>query len=79
MFVNLIRAQEKGVRKGYMGHLISTVNKIVNLCSNTFLGQYLKDNLPEVAKNLDEFKDSTLKEVNGTYDTLLVCCKIDGL
>ncbi|KAJ8928124.1 hypothetical protein NQ314_019350 [Rhamnusium bicolor] len=41
------QAQEKGIRQGYMGHLISIVNKIVELCSTTSLGQYLKDHLPE--------------------------------
>ncbi|XP_008200387.1 serine/threonine-protein phosphatase 6 regulatory subunit 3 isoform X2 [Tribolium castaneum] len=60
-----------GVRQGYMGHLISIINKVVELCSNTSLGKYLIDNLPEVAKNLDEFKETTLKETNSVQDTLL--------
>lgn len=55
-----------------MGHLISIINKIVELCSNTSLGKYLIDNLPEVAKLLDEFKESTLKDTNAVQDTLLV-------
>jgi hypothetical protein len=55
-----------------MGHLINIINKIVELCSNTSLGKYLIDNLPEVAKSLDEFKESTLKETNAIQDTLLV-------
>ncbi|XP_018567798.1 serine/threonine-protein phosphatase 6 regulatory subunit 3 isoform X1 [Anoplophora glabripennis] len=65
------QAQEKGIRQGYMGHLISIVNKIVDLCSNTALGQYLKDNLPDVAKTLNDFKDTTLSETNKIQETLL--------
>lgn len=64
------QSQVNGIRKGYMGHLISIMNKIVNLCNNS-LGQYLKDNLPEVAKSLDEFKDTTLDETNKIQETLL--------
>ncbi|XP_063910492.1 serine/threonine-protein phosphatase 6 regulatory subunit 3 isoform X1 [Zophobas morio] len=63
--------ESNGVRQGYMGHLISIINKIVELCSDTSLGKYLLDNLPEVAKSLDEFKESTLKETNAIQDTLL--------
>lgn len=55
-----------------MGHLINIVNRIVELCSNTSLGKYLTDNLPEVAKMLDDFKETTLKETNAIQDTLLV-------
>lgn len=55
-----------------MGHLISIVNKIVDLCSNTALGQYLKDNLPDLAKTLNDFKDTTLSETNKIQETLLV-------
>jgi hypothetical protein len=63
--------ESNGLRQGYMGHLINIINKIVELCSNTSLGKYLIDNLPEVAKSLDEFKESTLKETNAIQDTLL--------
>ncbi|XP_074028279.1 phosphatase 6 regulatory subunit 1-like protein fmt isoform X2 [Leptinotarsa decemlineata] len=63
--------QENGGRKGYMGHLINIINEIVDVCSNTSLGQYLTKNLPEVAKSLEEFKESTLKEVNRIQDTML--------
>ncbi|KAJ8945940.1 hypothetical protein NQ318_016768 [Aromia moschata] len=65
------QAQEKGVRQGYMGHLISMTNKIVELCSSTSLGQYLKDHLPDVAKSLDEFRETTLNETNKVQETLL--------
>ncbi|VEN40012.1 unnamed protein product [Callosobruchus maculatus] len=65
------QAQEKGLRKGFMGHLISLVNSIVELCSNTCLGQYLKEQLPDVAQSLDEFKETTLSETNKIQDTLL--------
>ncbi|CAH1119628.1 unnamed protein product [Phaedon cochleariae] len=65
------QSQENGVRKGYMGHLISLVNKIVELCSTTALGQYIKDHLPDVAKYLDEFKETTLSETNKIQETLL--------
>ncbi|KAJ8985553.1 hypothetical protein NQ317_019937 [Molorchus minor] len=65
------QAQEKGIRRGYMGHLISMLNKIVELCSHTSLGQYLKDNLPDVAKSLDEFGETTLNETNKIQETLL--------
>lgn len=54
-----------------MGHVISMVNKIVELCSSTYLGQYLKDNLPEVYKYLDDFKE-TIDETNKLQATLLV-------
>uniref|UniRef100_A0A6P7GX40 Serine/threonine-protein phosphatase 6 regulatory subunit 2 n=1 Tax=Diabrotica virgifera virgifera TaxID=50390 RepID=A0A6P7GX40_DIAVI len=64
------QSQEKGIRKGYMGHLISIMNKIVDLCNNS-LGQYLKDNLPDVAKSLDEFKENTLAETNSVQRCLL--------
>ncbi|KAG5873024.1 hypothetical protein JTB14_012624 [Gonioctena quinquepunctata] len=63
--------QERGIRKGYMGHLISIVNKIVELCSTTSLGQYLKNHLPEVAKSLEEFQETTLRETNKIQETLL--------
>lgn len=55
-----------------MGHVISMVNKIVELCSSTSLGQYLKDNLPDVSKYLEEFKESTLEETNKIQAMLLV-------
>lgn len=55
-----------------MGHLINIANQLVTLCSSSSLGQFLKDNLPEVSKSLDEFRDSTLLEVNKTQDMLLV-------
>ncbi|XP_056633810.1 serine/threonine-protein phosphatase 6 regulatory subunit 3 isoform X1 [Diorhabda sublineata] len=64
------QSQLHGIRKGYMGHLISIMNKIVTLCNNS-LGHYLKDNLPEVAKSLDEFKETTLEETNKIQETLL--------
>lgn len=56
-----------------MGHLINIVNQLVKLCSSTPLGQFLKDNLPEVSNSLDQFQDSTLQEINKTQETLLVC------
>ncbi|KAJ8919864.1 hypothetical protein NQ315_006393 [Exocentrus adspersus] len=65
------QAQGTGIRQGYMGHLISIVNKVVDLCSSTSLGQYLKDRLPDVANALNEFKDTTLNEVNKIQETLL--------
>lgn len=55
-----------------MGHVISMVNRIVEMCSNSSLGQYLKDNLPEVSKYLEEFKETTLEETNKIQATLLV-------
>lgn len=55
-----------------MGHVISMVNKIVELCSTTSLGEYLKDNLTELSKTLDEFKETTLEETNKIQATLLV-------
>ncbi|CAG9856182.1 unnamed protein product [Phyllotreta striolata] len=64
------QSEKNGIRKGYMGHLISIMNKIVDLC-NAPLGQYLKDNLPDVAKSLEEFKESTLAETNKTQESLL--------
>lgn len=66
------RSQEKGVRQGYMGHLISITNKLVELCSTTTIGQFLKDNIPEVSKKLKEFKETTLSETNKVQFTLLV-------
>lgn len=58
-----------------MGHLISIMNKIVDLCDTSF-GQFLKDNLPDVAKSLDEFKETTLNETNKLQETLLVSTPI---
>lgn len=55
-----------------MGHLINIANQLVTLCSSTSLGQFLKDNLPEVSKSLDEFRDSALLEINKTQEMLLV-------
>ncbi|XP_019865401.1 serine/threonine-protein phosphatase 6 regulatory subunit 3 isoform X2 [Aethina tumida] len=66
-----LQSQEKGVRRGYMGHLISILNKLVDLCSSISLGEYFKTNLPEVAKSLDEFKETTLSETNKLQDSLL--------
>ncbi|CAH0547223.1 unnamed protein product [Brassicogethes aeneus] len=66
-----LQAQEKGIRQGYMGHLISIVNKLDELCSIISLGQYITDNLPEVAKSLEEFKETTLSETNKLQDSLL--------
>nr|XP_022915839.1 serine/threonine-protein phosphatase 6 regulatory subunit 3 isoform X1 [Onthophagus taurus] len=65
------QAQTKGIRRGYMGHLINITNKIVDSSSQTSLGQFLKDNLPEVAERLDTFKDTTLAETIKTQQTLL--------
>lgn len=55
-----------------MGHVISMVNKIVELCSTTSLGQYLKDNMSDISKNLEDFKETTLEETNKIQSTLLV-------
>lgn len=66
------RTQSKGVRKGYMGHLINIVNQLVNLCSTTSLGQFLKENLPEMSEALEKFKESTLQDINKKQETLLV-------
>lgn len=68
---DLQQSQEKGVRQGYMGHLISITNKFVELCSTTTIGQYLKDNMPEVSKKLKEFKETTLSETNKIQFSLL--------
>lgn len=55
-----------------MGHVISTVNKIEELCSTTPFGQYFKNILPEVANNFEEFAKTTLSETNQIQETLLV-------
>lgn len=62
-----------------MGHLISILNKLVDLCSSISLGEYFKTNLPEVAKSLDEFKETTLSETNKLQDSLLVSTKFNWL
>ncbi|XP_076263224.1 phosphatase 6 regulatory subunit 1-like protein fmt isoform X2 [Rhynchophorus ferrugineus] len=61
----------KCIRQGYMGHLISIMNKFLELCSTTSLGQYFKDLKPETAKNLETFKDTTLAAVNADQEKLL--------
>lgn len=66
------RTQTKIIRRGYMGHLINIVNNIVNSCTSTTLGQFLKETLPDVNEKLKEFKESTLTEINKTQETLLV-------
>lgn len=55
-----------------MGHLISILNKVVDSCNKTGLGQFLKDKLPDVSEKLNAFKETTLSETNKTQETLLV-------
>lgn len=55
-----------------MGHLIRIANQLVQLCSTTSLGDFLRKNLPETADVLEKFKTSTLQEVNATQEMLLV-------
>ncbi|KAK9709780.1 Mitochondrial carrier protein [Popillia japonica] len=65
------QTQTKGIRKGYMGHLISILNKIVNACNKTCLGQFLNDKLPDVSEKLHTFQETTLSETNKIQETLL--------
>lgn len=57
-----------------MGHLINIANELVDLCSKTSLGQYLKDALPEVSESFMEFKQTKLLQTNQTQEILLVIC-----
>lgn len=55
-----------------MGHLINIVNQLVNMCSTTSLGQFLKDTSPDTFDSLEKFKETTLQEINKTQEMLLV-------
>ncbi|XP_044748318.1 serine/threonine-protein phosphatase 6 regulatory subunit 3 isoform X2 [Coccinella septempunctata] len=63
--------EAKGVRQGYMGHLINIMNEIINCCSKSYLGHFLKENHPEILTRLEAFKDTTLAEINKTQKILL--------
>lgn len=65
------QAEGKGIRQGYMGHLISIMNNIIELCSSTSIGQYLKDLKPDTAQDLETFKETTLSQVNLEQQKLL--------
>lgn len=70
MFIS--RSENKGVRHGYMGHLINIANLIAHLCAVNSLGQFLNETLPDVYERFQKFRDTTLQEINKTQDTLLV-------
>lgn len=55
-----------------MGHLINITNQLVNTCSTTALGQFLKEAMPDAYESFEKFRDSTLQEINKTQETLLV-------
>lgn len=63
--------ETNGRRQGYMGHLINILNNVVNVCIDSKLGEFLRDNKPEVKESLEQFKDTTLKETNDVQNILL--------
>ncbi|KAL3275427.1 hypothetical protein HHI36_020188 [Cryptolaemus montrouzieri] len=65
------KQKAKGVRQGYMGHLINILNELIDSCSKTYFGQFLKENHPQTHASLEEFKENTLKAVNETQRALL--------
>lgn len=62
----------KGVRQGYMGHLIIISNELINSTSKSCLGEFLKENHPELNTRLEDFKQDILDEINETQTMLLV-------
>ncbi|XP_018320980.1 serine/threonine-protein phosphatase 6 regulatory subunit 3 isoform X2 [Agrilus planipennis] len=65
------QSQTNGLRQGYMGHLTNMVNSILNCCSTSSLGEFLKTTVPTVAEEFEKFAESTLQEINKKRDTLL--------
>ncbi|XP_017773648.1 PREDICTED: serine/threonine-protein phosphatase 6 regulatory subunit 3-like isoform X2 [Nicrophorus vespilloides] len=65
------QTQNKGVRQGYMGHLINIANNVVNLCTEGPLTSVLKDNLPELVEKLQTFKEGPLTETNKKQESWL--------
>lgn len=55
-----------------MGHLTNIAVSVAELCSTSKLGEFLKDNLPDVADSFNNFNENTLQEVRKTREILLV-------
>ncbi|CAG9763286.1 unnamed protein product [Ceutorhynchus assimilis] len=65
------QTEKKAIRQGYMGHLISLVNTIVQIKSSTALGEQLKELKPETATELEEFIAKNLAEAIENQERLL--------
>ncbi|XP_050314209.1 serine/threonine-protein phosphatase 6 regulatory subunit 3 isoform X2 [Anthonomus grandis grandis] len=65
------QSEHKAIRQGYMGHLITMVTYILEITTETPLGEWFKKVKPETANMLDEFKVATLQEVLEQQDTIL--------
>lgn len=72
-FVFHDRKENGGIRQGYMGHLISIMNKIVKIKrNNAVFGAEFTQLNPEAASALEEFETGTLSEVIAIQEKLLV-------
>lgn len=68
------RGKEKGIRQGYMGHLINIANNIVTQREKSnVLDSFLKANLsPDCLNKWDSLASNQLAEINKTHKIYLV-------
>lgn len=55
-----------------MGHLTNIALNLAEMCSNSNLGPFLKEQQPDISELFDSFVASTLQDVKKTREILLV-------
>lgn len=69
----VFRSQSKGVRQGYMGHLVNIANNIVEQWDKTPFGEFITEKLSsETIEAWKKFVGEPLAEVNKKQSEVLV-------